>query len=249
MMRLHDVMQQPALNAQRTLGMTLWHWGILAVMAIVLVIVWVIVRHRDSFRHGLARQKTAVLAVALAGVIGTFGLMVNAVEAIHFVQFGGLTVLLSIAYGRVWPALLTSVVLGVADEWYQLYVLHSGWQPYLDFNDLVLNTIGATGGAVIARIRMPMGNFRFWLGVWAACWIMASCAVLFGPISIYPSEESFVLNRWNYPDRQSFSARWTSTAWGNHWFKLSWIEGFLLTAFLPYLIARGQDNQTNPKAE
>ncbi len=84
-------------------------------------------------------------------------LVVNHVEAIHFAQFGLLAMLLSVGL-TPWRAALLSALLGIGDECVQYFILYAdhpgrGSSIYLDGNDMVLDTIGASLGAMLVAMR------------------------------------------------------------------------------------------------
>lgn len=235
--RWHDRLQQPALTWQGKLGMPLWHWGLLVLMALALAGAALFVFHyRAALLAGLRRERVSLTIVGALAVCGIGFLMVNAVEAIHYLQYAVLTVLLYRVLGVLAPALFLSILVGVADEWHQLFVLHPDWQPYLDYNDFVLNTIGAMTGAVLIRAWRPVTESPWWWSAWMG--VAAAVALLFAldVVALYAEGGRWVINRWNFPNPVAFSGRWIDTGWGNHWFMLSWVEGFILTWGLPWLL-------------
>jgi len=223
---------------QRNLGMPLWHWGLIILMVVgVGAGIWVVGR-RTQVLGSIGRQRLSAFITVGLGVAGIAFLMVNAVEAIHYLQYAVLVLLLAQVFGRALPAFFLAIVIGVIDEWYQLYVLHPSWQPYLDYNDLVLNTIGALAGLIVLRaVSTKPEAAREWL-IWALCPLVVLVLFQVDFLALYPDGGRWVLNRWNYPDPASFSSRWMDTGWGNHWFMLSWVEGFVLTWGLPWLLFR-----------
>jgi hypothetical protein len=75
-------------------------------------------------------------------------LLVAAVENIHYPQYALLTWLIARAGAPFESAFLLAAMLGAADEGYQYLALPRGTPQYFDWNDVVLNTMGAAFGIV-----------------------------------------------------------------------------------------------------
>lgn len=87
-----------------------------------------------------------------AMVAGMFLITTTIVEMIHFLQYGLLAWMLALAFDRDrthWP-LLTLMFLttwfGILDELNQYFFLTQNNSTYIDFNDFVLNQVGACTG-------------------------------------------------------------------------------------------------------
>ncbi len=96
---------------------------------------------------GFYTLSTAILIVIACNV-----LMVINVEIIHFPQYMVLAVLLFPLIGHYWPCLFWCMLLGTVDESYQYFYLTSGRPDYFDFNDIILDTLGAASGLLLLRI-------------------------------------------------------------------------------------------------
>ncbi len=135
------------------------------------------------------------LVTAALMVLTVLTMMVVNMEAIHFIQFAILAVLIFPLVRRYDDALIYTAILGIIDETYQYLVLNPDFK-YFDFNDLVLNMIGAGAGLLLlAALRMPeIKPPRKWHRS-PALWFMAGLVILgliFSaghPVSFYPSEE------------------------------------------------------------
>jgi hypothetical protein len=106
---------------------------------------------RARFMLGLAVTTLLVLVVVAHKLI-----VVNAVESIHYPQYALIVVLLvrgGIGLERAW---LAGTALGALDEGYQAVALPRGAPDYFDWNDVVLNGIGAAFGVlfVLAFTRL-----------------------------------------------------------------------------------------------
>lgn len=76
-------------------------------------------------------------------------IVVNAVESIHYPQYALIVLLLAPAVGNLEIAWIGATILGAIDEGYQARFLPRGAPDYFDWNDVVLNAIGAAAGVVI----------------------------------------------------------------------------------------------------
>lgn len=110
---------------------------------------------------GVARWPVAaaVLLLAAASLAAQRWLLVINVELIHFPQFGLLAALLLAAGLGPQAAWLGATVAGVVDEAYQHLVVYAGVpNTYFDYNDIVLDGLGAAWAVVLAgagRGRAP----------------------------------------------------------------------------------------------
>ena len=101
----------------------------------------------------------------LVAVVAHVALVVNHVEAIHFLQYGLLAVLLDAGLRSPVRAALLATALGVVDECYQYFVLYAdhpsrGEAIYLDGNDMLLDAIGAVLGATLSAMRRARQSGR-----------------------------------------------------------------------------------------
>lgn len=103
-----------------------------------------------ALRSGRARAAIAGLAVLSA--LAQRGLLVSNVELVHLPQFGLLAALLLAAGLPPQLAWVVATLAGVADETYQHLVIYADRSDtYFDWNDIVLNAIGAAWAVVLAR--------------------------------------------------------------------------------------------------
>lgn len=137
------------------------------------------------------RAVAALIAAAAAAVAAQHWLLVTNVELIHLPQFGLLAVLL-LATGLPPPfAWLGAVIGGVIDETYQFMVIYAALpNPSLDWNDVVLNAIGAAGAVLLASAGRPRRSHprRTVRAVGAALLLAALLAVLVAPPQLVPIE-------------------------------------------------------------
>lgn len=97
-------------------------------------------------RPGLLLVPTLIL-LTLALVAHRF-LMVGTIESIHYPQYALLAFLLGRGGVPAETTWLSATALGGIDELYQYLFLPRGRPTYLDWNDIVLNAIGAAFGIV-----------------------------------------------------------------------------------------------------
>lgn len=135
-----------------------------------------------------------VITLAALTVAAQQLLLVSNVELIHFPQFGLLAALLLAAGLNPEAAWLMASGAGVLDEVYQHLVIYAGVPgTYLDFNDMVLNAIGAAWPVVLVSLggisRAPgrTGNGAGWR-VWVSLAILAGLPLLYwlDPPSLHP---------------------------------------------------------------
>ena len=110
--------------------------------------------------RGVSRRALAVLLVLVA--VAHSLLVVNGIEAIHYPQYALLAWVIA---GARWNAETTwaaTTVLGAVDEAWQWQMLPRAQPGYFDWNDVVLNAIGAALGLiVVARLagQPPSGRW------------------------------------------------------------------------------------------
>jgi hypothetical protein len=92
-----------------------------------------------------------VLLVAAAGLAHAF-LLVASIEDIHFPQYALLAFLLGRSRIPAEASWLGATALGGVDEAYQFLVLRRGTPTYLDWNDIVLNALGAVFGIILLLV-------------------------------------------------------------------------------------------------
>lgn len=78
-------------------------------------------------------------------------LIVNNIERIHFPQYAILAILLKLSITNDVIVFFTASFAGMVDEFLQ-YVMNPTRTSYLDFNDFVLNVLGAALGLLLFRV-------------------------------------------------------------------------------------------------
>jgi hypothetical protein len=199
-----------------------------------------------AVRNGEDRKVQVVCWLFTAGlVVASYHLLiVFSVEAIHFIQYALLTLpvfALTLSFGRTvfWVTLL-----GAVDEAYQYFVLYAdNREVYFDFNDIVLNLIGAGIGVMMIftlsrartassrqELKSPDKN-RAPLIVTASLLLAGIVLVAGGAVTFYPdasaSETAITLSRKPAP-----SQFWEKPKKGKSFHILHPAEGILLISLL-----------------
>lgn len=185
------------------------------------------------------------LITVLAMFLAILTLMVTNMEAIHFLQYSILAVLIFPLVQRYEDALISATILGMVDEVYQYLVLNPTFK-YFDFNDIVLNILGAGAGLLVMAAasspesRKPRKWYRsssyFFVGIIILLGIIISGNY---PISFFPVTTNhdewhwFSLYRQNLPD-----AFWTHL-YNNKYYHIfrPW-EGIIVMSVLTFFYAR-----------
>lgn len=111
-------------------------------------------------RSGTSRLTLGLAATGLLGLVAIAHnlIVVNAVESIHYPQYALIVLLLARAGSGLEAAWLGGTVLGAVDEGYQAVALPRGAPGYFDWNDVVLNGIGAAFGVLLVLAFSRMGR-------------------------------------------------------------------------------------------
>lgn len=136
---------------------------------------------------------TGILIIACIKII-----LVANVEAIHFVQYALFAIICFQLTHHYFRTMFWSVLAGAVDELYQYVWLAPDRTDYYDFNDVIINTIGAGIGLIVIRtLRRPVINtlredflrsteFLVALGIV----ILIGVGLVTGVLSYGPSEEA-----------------------------------------------------------
>lgn len=152
------------------------------------------------------------LATILAMILALYTMMVTNMEAIHYLQYSILAVLIFPLVQRYEDAFISATILGMVDEIYQYLVLNPYFK-YLDFNDMILNMLGAGAGLLVITLasspasRNPRKWYRssstIFIGIIIFLGILLS---LDFPVTFFPVSSNlegwhwFSLYRQNLPD-------------------------------------------------
>ncbi|MCP4590380.1 MAG: hypothetical protein GY842_06535 [bacterium] len=244
-MTLHDVGNDLAYQIQGERATSHWNLIVASFCVAVFVCVGVLLvlhlkdhpRRADAVLFGVMTTGLAVAAHRLLFMINT--------ESMHYAQYAILAVLLFPLTWRFGETVLLATLLGMVDEGYQYFHLHGDWGTYYDFNDTILNLIGAGFGVVMvhALVGRAMGGPR--LSGYSAnrmlrapVFVVSIGALVVGILSYFvgllwvcPTAETpswaVVLRRGGpSPDF------WIHTAWGKSYHEVQPLEGTVALVLL-----------------
>jgi len=110
---------------------------------------WMKVRERPELRIFLIWFLITILFMLLA----LLSMMVVNMEAIHYLQYAILAILVFPVFRRFNDAFVLTATLGILDEIYQYLVLNPTFN-YFDFNDIILNMLGAGAGLLFIAVNI-----------------------------------------------------------------------------------------------
>ncbi|MBX3025566.1 hypothetical protein KF840_11735 [bacterium] len=138
------------------IGRTAYEWVMLGgIAALSLAAAALVLRGgAPALRH--PRSLAALLGLAALTICAQQNLLVSNVELIHLPQFGLLAALLAAAGLPPQLAWWVATLAGALDETYQWRVIYAGVpNTYFDWNDIVLNALGAAWAVVLVRGGRP----------------------------------------------------------------------------------------------
>ena len=127
-----------------------------AATALGIAVVGFVASREDWALTPVTRAMLALLAFVLVAKVV---LLVAPIEYVHFPQYALISVLLVKAGLPMELAWLTATGLGAIDEGFQFLFLRRGRPDYFDWNDIVLNALGASWGLVLLAAGRN-GRFR-----------------------------------------------------------------------------------------
>jgi hypothetical protein len=171
-------------------------------------------------RHAARWRQPIIWCVALSLLVMSVAvqrwMLVANIELIHFPQFGLIAALLLAAGLTAEPAWLLATAAGILDETYQQLVIYAGRKDtYLDFNDMILNAIGAAW-IVVAFAPQTSVTKRWWRWPRSAYWLLPLIvvALLIAPPQFAPflrTSAGFTLYRVIGPTE---ALAWATLIWG-----------------------------------
>jgi len=156
----HDVAQSIVFWLQDHVGPRHWLGGVsIAALIAAFVAATLLARAARGRPDGWIIATYSLVTLALAGGC-YFALIMVANECIHFAQYALLAILIFPLTRRYGETVAWCALIGLMDEAYQYFVLHASWYVYFDFNDVVLNVVGAGLGVVALRAALSAGFIR-----------------------------------------------------------------------------------------
>jgi len=165
--------------------------------------------------------------------------LVYNIEAIHFAQYMMLAILVFPLLRSYGETVFWVSMMGILDEVYQYLILTPDFN-YFDFNDVILNLIGAGLGVVFVFVTSDFNStkyhvFRkpsFWFLVFLI--VVVSCATFSGVFALYPVEANasgneplLILNR-SEPEVNF----WTKLGYGRVYHIIRPVEGVIIMCIL-----------------
>jgi hypothetical protein len=157
---LHDQVNDAVLWIQaRTLSVYAWATTAICLVGLAAFGIWLVQQAARCRRRG------ELLLYFLGTTLITMGAYVTIFyangEAVHFLQFGLLALLIHPLTGRYVETVVWTTLAGAVDEGNQYWNLHRHWGVPLDFNDFTLNLLGA-GFAVVLLFAVLEQHGRPW---------------------------------------------------------------------------------------
>jgi len=231
----HDEITTVAIRMRNEFGRENYN-EFLAYGFLVIFLIFIFIVFYRSFRSPqkyLNLVLSALIAVLL--VLSFRYLMVYNIEAIHFVEYMLVAMLLFPVLRSYGETVFWVTILGILDEIFQYLFLTPNFE-YFDFNDITLNLLGAGAGVVMVFILLK-NSFEIRRIKWnrspailtgSGLLIIFFILLLSGKMTINPSdapgsENWFSLNRAIMPDEF-----WTEAYPGRRFHILRPIEGIIL---------------------
>jgi VanZ family protein len=167
-------------------------------------------------------------------------------EAVHFIQYAVLAVPIYALTRRFARTVLIATFCGAVDEGWQYWVVYGDRLTHYDFNDVVLNLLGAGLGVAFLwitcrrpviregwrrrTVRAQLASPAFVAAGLAVALFLASYAI--GIVCYYPDQKSFhwsVVLRRGRPVAEEF---WEHTDWGKTYHTLRPGEGLAILVLL-----------------
>jgi len=147
---LHKPLSDVCDAAYARLGRSAYEWLSLGAIGALCLAGAIILLRGGAARLRQPRPVLALLALAALSVAAQRTLLVSNVELVHLPQFALLAVLLLAAGLPAVAAWLVATLGGALDELYQRLVIYPAVpNVYFDWNDIVLNAIGAAWAVVL----------------------------------------------------------------------------------------------------
>ncbi len=218
----HDEVTQVAINLRNAIGMEKYNAWLAIGFALIFVLFLAFLARSiyRSSRRILSILLTAGISILI--IISFRLLMTYNIEAIHFVEYMLVAIILYPALRSFGETVFWTTMLGILDEIFQYLFLTPQFE-YFDFNDCVLNMLGAGAGMVLIFISAPGLFGRVDLRPWKSPAMFTGILLLIffiifivtGKITVDPTGTAeagnwFSLNRKTMPDefwREAYKGR------------------------------------------
>ncbi len=233
----HDEVTTVVIKIRNSLGLETFN-RYLAYGFLVLLIFIIIIFFYQSLKSRQKILKAALSLIVSAMMVISFRLlMVYNIEAIHFVEYMLVAIILMPVVRSYGETVFWVTILGMLDEFFQYRFLTPNFE-YFDFNDITLNLLGAGAGVLLIFVMndnaIEIRRIKWYrspavltgLGLLTVFFVL----LLTQKISINPVETPvtwFSINRKSLPD--DF---WTEAYPGRRFHILKPIEGIMVMILL-----------------
>jgi hypothetical protein len=197
----HDIFVNLSVAIMNALSMAIYE----KVVAIVLVLIAIglVGTVFSVVRNGqLELRFVGFFGVTLLLLIAHFFVLTEMnIEFIHAVIYGLLALLLFPLVGRFGGAVLLGLPIMIFDEWYQHIILFPHYTMYFEFNDVVLDLLGASVlisgiGMLGAKSSLKLQPIYMRLEVWFIAIMAFVTVILISSCSIVPFSIDSCENTW-----------------------------------------------------
>jgi len=119
-------------------------------LILLLVVIFILFYHSFRNRNRFLKSVLSIIVTAMMVISFRF-LMVYSIEAIHFVEYMLVAMILLPVLRSYGETVFWVTILGILDELFQYLFLTPTFE-YFDFNDITLNLIGAGAGVVMVFV-------------------------------------------------------------------------------------------------
>lgn len=164
-------------------------------VCLILVVGYFILRGIRSLENESRKLVILLFVLLIAFLVLAFNtIIVINIELIHVVQYAIMALLLFPIISNYRETLFWTTVFGAVDELYQYLVIAADKANYYDFNDVVINLLGAALGLLILRSMdfKAKISYKNWISSPASVFMVLGSGllllgILLGWISIWPS--------------------------------------------------------------
>ncbi len=197
----HDAFVNLSVGVMNSLSLPIFQ-KVVAVIVVLFALVLVVSGWFVLQRGSVDKRAASYFAASLLLLVVHFFVLTEMnVEFIHALMYGGLAVLLFPLVGRLGGAIVFCLPLMLVDEWYQHVILFPHYTYFFEFNDIILNLVGA--GLFVSMLRLlGMQSERAFVPLHARSevWLLLVVAIiLVGTIAacvIVPYSEDACSNTW-----------------------------------------------------
>lgn len=231
----HEAITELAIRLRNAIGRDHYNaylaYGFLSVLLVVLSFLFY-----HSLKGPQKYLKITLSFILTAMIVFSFRfLMVYSIEAIHFVEYMLVAIILLPVLRSYGGTVFWITILGILDELFQYRFLTPNFE-YLDFNDIILNLLGAGAGVLVVFVfgnnAIKMHRTKWYRSpAFITCMSLLTAffiLLLSGKMSVNPaetpgSETWFSLNRKSMPDES-----WTTAYPGRIFHILKPLEGIVV---------------------